>query len=299
MEHLVGRRADPARPRHRQGRRDAGSRHQARRARGRRGLGVGDGQELADALPHRPGRERAGRALPASDEGRRDRSDGRGRCRRGLGLGRARRVQPRGLAGAPRPGHGTRAAPVLDPRRRRRPPRLRRGRALGCEHPVGRAPKDRPADGPGSCSSGRSSPSCAASRPVVDMSGRRATRMALSGRSPANGNVLPTIDLHSPVTSLRPTRTERSGPQLGDEGTAIRIDPTTSETRDLRHRPLGDECRRAQGPRRRQACGQSVEDVTGELSGRCRVGGAEGNELFDSGAPTDPAFTSPTWDGPR
>jgi hypothetical protein len=112
-----------------------------------------------------------------------------------------------------------------------------------------------------------------------------------------NGNVLPTIDLHSPVTSLK-YADGAVWAALGDEGTAIRIDPTTNETvtYDIGHSVTSVDVRKglvAAGVR------TSIEDVTGELSGDVVWVGRKGNELFDSGAPTDPAFTSPTWDGPQ
>ena len=112
-----------------------------------------------------------------------------------------------------------------------------------------------------------------------------------------NGNVLPTIDLHSPVTSLR-YADGAVWAAVGDEGKAIRIDPTTNETvtYDIGHSVTSVDVRKglvAAGVR------TSIEDVTGELSGDVVWVGRKGNELFDSGAPTDPAFASPTWDGPQ
>ena len=58
--------ADTARSRDGQGGRDARPRNQARRARSRRGLGLGDGQELADPVPHRPVGERGRRTHSSS-----------------------------------------------------------------------------------------------------------------------------------------------------------------------------------------------------------------------------------------
>ena len=112
-----------------------------------------------------------------------------------------------------------------------------------------------------------------------------------------SGNVLPTIELRSPVRGL----TYADGAlwaALGEEGKAVRIDPTTDEIRefDLGHSVTSVDVRDgvvAAGVR------QSVEDVTGDLSGEVVWVGRKGPELFDSGAPTDPAFTFPTWDAPQ
>ena len=212
--------------------------------------------------------------LPAPDEGRRDRPDRRGRRRRGLGLGRARGVQPRGLGRAPRPGDGTRAAPLLDPRRRRRPPRLRRGRALGREHAVGRAPEDRPAHERGRVHADAPGRALLRRRRWRLRVGGEQSRKGWSGRSRPNGSVLPTIKLPSAVKSL----TYADGAlwaALGEEGTVVRIDPTTDETReyDLGHSVTSVDVRDglvAAGVR------QSIEDVTRRPLGRRRVGRAEG-----------------------
>ncbi len=112
-----------------------------------------------------------------------------------------------------------------------------------------------------------------------------------------NGSVLGTIELQSAVKSL----TYADGAlwaALGEEGTAVRIDPTTDETReyDLGHSVSSVDARAGlfvAGVRHR------IEDVTGDLSGDVVWVGRKGNELFDSGAPTDPAFTFPTWDAPQ
>ena len=112
-----------------------------------------------------------------------------------------------------------------------------------------------------------------------------------------NGNVLGTIDLRSPVATLT-YADDALWAALGDRGTVVRIDPTTDETReyDLGHSVTSIDARQgllAAGVR------HSIEDVTGDLSGDVVRVGRKGNELFDSGAPVEPAFASPTWDGPQ
>ena len=113
----------------------------------------------------------------------------------------------------------------------------------------------------------------------------------------ANGSVLGTIELPSTVQSL----TYADGAlwaALGEEGTVVRIDPTTDETRgyDLGHSVTSVDVRKgliAAGVR------ESIEDVAGDLSGDVVRVGRKGPELFDSGAPVEPAFTFPTWDAPQ
>jgi DNA-binding SARP family transcriptional activator/ABC-type transport system substrate-binding protein/streptogramin lyase len=113
----------------------------------------------------------------------------------------------------------------------------------------------------------------------------------------ANGSRLPTIKLGSPVASL----TYANGAlwaALGEEGKVVRIDPTTDETREyvLGHSVTSVGARNgliAAGVR------HSIEDVTGDLSGHVVWVGRKGDKLFDSGAPTEPAFASPTWDAPQ
>jgi ABC-type transport system substrate-binding protein len=113
----------------------------------------------------------------------------------------------------------------------------------------------------------------------------------------ANGSILGTINLGSPVESL----TYADGAPwaaLGEEGTVVRIDPTTDETRvySLGHSVTSVDVRNglvAAGVRHR------IEDVTGDLSGDVVWVGRKGPELFDSGAPVEPAFASPTWDAPQ
>jgi DNA-binding SARP family transcriptional activator/ABC-type transport system substrate-binding protein len=112
----------------------------------------------------------------------------------------------------------------------------------------------------------------------------------------SNGSVLGTIDLHAPIAQL----TYADGAlwaALGDEGTVVRVDATTDATRayNLGHSVTSVDARDgllAAGVR------QSIEDVTGDLSGDVVWVGRKGSALFDSGAPVEPAFTSPTWDGP-
>jgi DNA-binding SARP family transcriptional activator/ABC-type transport system substrate-binding protein len=112
-----------------------------------------------------------------------------------------------------------------------------------------------------------------------------------------SGSVLPTIKLPSAIQSL----TYADGAlwaALGEEGKVVRIDPTTDEIReyDLGHSVTSVDVRDgllAAGVR------HSIGDVTGDLSGDVIRVGRKGKELFDSGAPTDPAFTLPTWDAPQ
>ncbi len=112
-----------------------------------------------------------------------------------------------------------------------------------------------------------------------------------------SGSVLPTIKLGSAIQSL----TYADGAlwaALGEEGKVVRIDPTTDETReyDLGHSVTSVDVRDGLSPR---AFSQSIEDVTGELLGAVVRVGRKASTLFDSGAPTDPAFTLPTWDAPQ
>jgi DNA-binding SARP family transcriptional activator/ABC-type transport system substrate-binding protein/streptogramin lyase len=113
----------------------------------------------------------------------------------------------------------------------------------------------------------------------------------------ANGSVLGTINLGSPVESL----TYADGAlwaALGDDGTAVRIDPTTDQ---IRRYDLGHSVTSVSAHDDLVAAGvrHSIEDVTGDLSGDVVWIGRKGNALFDSGAPVEPAFTSPTWDAPQ
>ena len=112
-----------------------------------------------------------------------------------------------------------------------------------------------------------------------------------------DGSVLPTIDLPAAVAGL----TYADGAlwaALGEQGAVVRIDPTTDELRvyELGHSVTSVDVRDgviAAGVR------YGIADVTGDLSGDVVRIGRKGPELFDSGAPTDPAFTDPTWDGPQ
>lgn len=112
-----------------------------------------------------------------------------------------------------------------------------------------------------------------------------------------NGSVLGTVNLGSPVVSL--TYADRAlWAALGDDGTAVRIDPTTDETReyDLGHSVTSVDAR---GGLVVAGVRHSIEDITGDLSGDVVWIGRKGGALFDSGAPVEPAFTSPTWDKPQ
>ncbi len=99
----------------------------AGRARVRGGLRLGHGQAARRRCiridPAVNADRRAASRCPTAGLG--TRSTGRGRGRGGLGLGRARRIQPGRVRRAARPGDRARAEALLDPRRRRRPPRLR------------------------------------------------------------------------------------------------------------------------------------------------------------------------------
>lgn len=111
-----------------------------------------------------------------------------------------------------------------------------------------------------------------------------------------NGKVLPTIDLGSPVMSLA-YGDGALWAALGDEGKVVRVDPVTDETRehDVGHSVTSVDAFDgliAAGVRHR------VEDPASDLEGEVVRVGREPNRLFDSGAPPDPAFTFPTWDGP-
>ncbi|HEX2427071.1 MAG TPA: ABC transporter substrate-binding protein, partial [Gaiellaceae bacterium] len=112
-----------------------------------------------------------------------------------------------------------------------------------------------------------------------------------------NGGVLGTIELGSPVSSL----TYSDGAlwaALGEVGTVVRIDPTTDETReyDLGHSVTSVDVR---GGLLAAGVRHSIEDVAGDLTGDVVFVGRKAPTLFDSGAPTEPAFTSPTWDAPQ
>jgi DNA-binding SARP family transcriptional activator/ABC-type transport system substrate-binding protein len=113
----------------------------------------------------------------------------------------------------------------------------------------------------------------------------------------ASGDVLPTIDLGSPIESLV-YADDALWAAIGDNGTVVRVDPTTDEARTFH---LGNSVTSidARDGRFVASIGRRLTDVTGDLSGNVVSIGRKGRELFDSEAPTDPAFTSPTWDGPQ
>jgi DNA-binding SARP family transcriptional activator/ABC-type transport system substrate-binding protein/streptogramin lyase len=113
----------------------------------------------------------------------------------------------------------------------------------------------------------------------------------------ASGTIVGTIELGSPVQSLA-FADGFLWASLGEEGTVGRIDPTTDEIREYE---LGHFVTSADAHDGVLAAGvrHSIADVAGELSGDVVRVGRKGDELFDSGAPVDPAFTLPTWDGPQ
>jgi DNA-binding SARP family transcriptional activator/ABC-type transport system substrate-binding protein/streptogramin lyase len=118
-----------------------------------------------------------------------------------------------------------------------------------------------------------------------------------------DGEVLPTIPLSSPITRL----TYADGAlwaALGEAGVVVRVDPITNETRsyDIGHSVSGVDVRDglvAAGVRQsdedvRQSIDGVVEDLTGDIAWVGRKAGT----LFDSGAPTEPAFVV-NWDMPQ
>jgi len=112
-----------------------------------------------------------------------------------------------------------------------------------------------------------------------------------------NGEVLPTIKLPSAVKHL----TYADGAlwaTLFGKGTIVRVDPTTDTIRsyEIGHSVTGIDVQDglvAVGVR------QSAEDVTSDLNGDIVWVGRKAPTLFDSGAPTEPAWTGPTWDVPQ
>ena len=193
---------------------------------------------------------------------------------------------------------------LLNPRRGRRPPRVRGRRPLGREHAVGRAAEVRSADEQGLSSSENSSPISAASRSAAASSGPGATPKASSGRSRPTGRVLPTIQLSAPIKRL----TYANGAlwaALGEAGTVVRIDPTTGETRpyEIGHSVTGVDVHDGlvaaavrPGPDDVQ---QTIESAIGDLGGDVAWVGRKAGTLFDSGAPIEPAWTGPIWDVPQ
>jgi DNA-binding SARP family transcriptional activator/ABC-type oligopeptide transport system substrate-binding subunit/streptogramin lyase len=113
-----------------------------------------------------------------------------------------------------------------------------------------------------------------------------------------DGTVLPTIDLGAPVEQL----TFADGAvwaTLGEEGTAVRIDPATGARRryHIGHAVTGID---VHGGLVAVGVQQSVEDeLAGRLEGDVVWVGRKAGTLFDSGAATDPAFTGPGWDSPQ
>ncbi len=85
---------------------------------------------------------------------------------------------------------------------------------------------------------------------------------------------------------------------VGEDGTIIRIDGATNATRTF---DVGHDVRdvAAQDGLVAAAVQESSADVTADLSGDVVWIGRKEESLFDSGAATDPAFTTPTWDAPQ
>ena len=108
------------------------------------------------------------------------------------------------------------------------------------------------------------------------------------------GRVQRTIELHAPVESVAYSDGALWA-ALGDSGTAIRVDPTTNEIREYR---LGHSVTAVDADAGVIAVGvrDSVADVTRSLSGDVARVAKKGPDLFDSGAPVEPAFVAPTWD---
>lgn len=113
----------------------------------------------------------------------------------------------------------------------------------------------------------------------------------------ANGTVLPTVKLPGAVTSLA-YADGAVWAALGERGTVVRIDPTTDGTRVYE---LGHSVTSVDVSSGLIGAGvtESVADLTADLEGAVVRVGRKGSELFDSGAPPDPAFTLPTWDAPQ
>jgi ABC-type transport system substrate-binding protein len=108
------------------------------------------------------------------------------------------------------------------------------------------------------------------------------------------GRVLRTIELHAAVQSLS-YGDGALWAALGEAGKAIRVDPTTDGIREY---DLGHSVTTVDAVDGTIAAGvrRSIADVTRALSGAVVRVGRKGSELFDSGAPIDPAFVAPTWD---
>jgi DNA-binding SARP family transcriptional activator/ABC-type transport system substrate-binding protein/outer membrane protein assembly factor BamB len=113
----------------------------------------------------------------------------------------------------------------------------------------------------------------------------------------AAGEQLPTIKLSSAVAGLA-YGDGAVWAALGDEGRVARIDPITD---DVRPYDLGHSVTSVQARSGRFAAGvrHRISDIAGDLSGDVVRIGRKGSELFDSGAPIEPAFSGPIWDGPQ
>ena len=118
-----------------------------------------------------------------------------------------------------------------------------------------------------------------------------------------SGDVLPTILLSSPIKRL----TYADGAlwaALGEAGTVVRIDPITGDVKsyDIGHSVTGVDVHDglvAAGVRQGdEDVRQSIEAVIGDLTGDIVWVGRRAGKLFDSGAPTEPAWTG-TWDMPQ
>ena len=103
--------------------------------------------------------------------------------------------------------------------------------------------------------------------------GREQSRKGSSGRSRPTGPSCRRSSSRRPIKSL----TYADGAlwaALGEEGTVVRIDPTTDETRALRPRPLGDERRRARRARRRRRAARASR--TSPATSRATSSGSDG-----------------------
>ena len=213
----------------------------------------------------------------------------RRRARSGSGTGRS---TPGPCVERLDPETGRRAAPLLDPRAATsttsRSATARSGSRARRRASSGRSTRERTR----SSSRGSSRPSSAASPSAAASCGRRAIRRASSGRS---RRTAPSCRRSScRRRSRRLTYADGAlWAALGDEGTVVRIDPTTDATRDVRPRPLRDERRRARRARRRRRSATAIEDVTAISRATSCGSGGRRTTLFDSGAPTEPAFTWP------
>ena len=248
-------------------------RDQAERARGRRGLGLGDGQDVADPVANRSDRERAvdGRfQLPMKGV----ETDLTGEVAVGAGsvwVGH----------GAFNPGAWVER---LDPETGRVQQRFSilagdvdhlafaEGALWVASTPSGELRKIDPRTNAGRVH---------ADAPAAALLRRGRGRLRVGGEQPGRGGLeglhrreRPADD-QARVGDPEPHLRRRAlWAALGEEGTVVRIDPTTDETReyDLGHSVTSVDVRNgliAAGVR------HSIEDVTGDLSGRRRLGRAE------------------------